>query len=122
MRSKSIYLVALTAVFMIGLSAASAFGQRHGRGNSVQHPSGYIGPPIVENRRNPVYRTPQVYNTARVRTWQGRGNHRGWMHKKYTYGYRNYGQYRRTQVGSRRYRTLKRPFWGDRRRVPPLSQ
>src|SRR3990170_1546816 len=30
-----------------------------------------------------------------------------------TYGYRNYGQYRRTQVGNRRYRTVRRSFWRD---------
>jgi hypothetical protein len=32
------------------------------------------------------------------------------------YGYRNYGQYRRTQVGNRRYRMVRRSSWlnGDR--------
>jgi len=31
-------------------------------------------------------------------------------------GYRNYGQYRRTQVGNRRYRTVRRSYWRDGRR------
>ncbi len=45
--------------------------------------------------------------------WQrrrGRGRNRGW---KNTFGYRNYGQYRRTQVGNRRYRLVRRSFWDD---------
>ena len=33
------------------------------------------------------------------------------------YGYRNYGQYRRTQVGNRRYRTVRSYVWRDGRRV-----
>jgi len=28
-------------------------------------------------------------------------------------GYRNYGQYRRTQVGNRRYRMARRYYWND---------
>jgi hypothetical protein len=48
------------------------------------------------------------------RNWDdGRGRRRSgsW------YGYRNYGQYRRTQVGNRRYRTERRSVWRDGRRV-----
>ncbi|HEX6124911.1 MAG TPA: hypothetical protein VFZ23_06005 [Pyrinomonadaceae bacterium] len=30
--------------------------------------------------------------------------------KRY-YGYKNYGQYRRTQVGNRRYRLVRRPYY-----------
>src|SRR5215207_9571769 len=41
---------------------------------------------------------------------RGRGRSRGW---KNTYGYRNYGQYRRTQVGNRRYRMVRRYYWND---------
>ena len=29
------------------------------------------------------------------------------------YGYKNYGQYRRTQVGNRRYRLVRRYYWRD---------
>lgn len=32
---------------------------------------------------------------------------------RYYYGYRNYGQYRRTQVGNRRYRLVRRYYWRD---------
>jgi len=47
------------------------------------------------------------------RYWENRGRRRNgtW------YGYRNYGQYRRTQVGNRRYRTVRSYTWRDGRRV-----
>jgi hypothetical protein len=38
---------------------------------------------------------------------------RGKWRKKNAHGYRNYGQYRRTQVGHRRYRLVKRYYWND---------
>ena len=45
--------------------------------------------------------------------WENRGRRRNgtW------YGYRNYGQYRRTQVGNRRYRNVRSYTWRDGRRV-----
>lgn len=44
--------------------------------------------------------------------WQGNSRRRNgrW------YGYKNYGQYRRTQVGNRRYRMVRRSVWRDGRR------
>ena len=47
------------------------------------------------------------------RYWENRGRRRNgsW------YGYRNYGQYRRTQVGNRRYRMVRRSYWRDGRRI-----
>lgn len=56
------------------------------------------------------------------RLWQGRerrghGKHKRW--KKY-HGYRNYGQYRRTRVGNRRYRMVRRYYWNNGTRVPRL--
>jgi hypothetical protein len=41
------------------------------------------------------------------RGWQ-QGKHWGKWRKKDAHGYRNYGQYRRTQVGNRRYRMVRR--------------
>src|SRR4051812_18253347 len=32
-------------------------------------------------------------------------------HRKYTHGYRNYGQYRRTQVGNRRYVNMRNSYY-----------
>ena len=45
--------------------------------------------------------------------WENRGRRRRWRKYKNTYGYRNYGQYRRTQVGNRRYRMVRRYYWDD---------
>jgi len=42
-----------------------------------------------------------------------RGKHKGTWRKKNSHGYRNYGQYRRTQVGNRRHRLVKRSYWQD---------
>jgi hypothetical protein len=41
------------------------------------------------------------------------GKRRGTWRKKNNYGYRNYGQYRRTQVGNRRYRMVRRYYQSD---------
>jgi hypothetical protein len=44
----------------------------------------------------------------------GNKSHTIWnSHKKDTHGYKNYGQYRRTQVGNRRFRTVNRYSWID---------
>jgi hypothetical protein len=63
-----------------------------------------------------------VSQYSQKRLWQGRqgrgrGKHKGW---KNTYGYRNYGQYRRTQVGNRRYRMVRRYYWNDGVRLSRL--
>ena len=44
--------------------------------------------------------------------WQGNhSRHRRWRNRTGAYyGYRNYGQYRRTQVGNRRYRWTQRYY------------
>jgi hypothetical protein len=56
------------------------------------------------------------------RRGRGRGNvvwidRRGRRRNGSWYGYRNYGQYRRTQVGNRRYRSVRSYVWRDGRRV-----
>ena len=58
------------------------------------------------------YSGAQDWRWRRAR--RGRGKHKGW---KNTYGYRNYGQYRRTQVGNRRYRLVRRYYWDDGMRL-----
>lgn len=37
--------------------------------------------------------------------------------RKSVRGYKNYGQYRRTQVGNRRYRLVKRSYWNNGTRL-----
>jgi len=44
--------------------------------------------------------------------WQGNNRRRN----RRSYGYKNYGQYRRTQVGNRRYRMVRRSVWRNGRR------
>ena len=63
------------------------------------------------------------YEASAQRSW--RGNDRGYISswsgrqwrnkgkKKRHWGYKNYGQYRRTQVGNRRYRLERRYYWRD---------
>lgn len=41
------------------------------------------------------------------------GKRSGVWRKKNAHGYRNYGQYRRTQVGNRRSRMVNRSYWND---------
>jgi len=48
------------------------------------------------------------------RRWSNRGK------KKSYWGYKNYGQYRRTQVGNRRYRMERRYYYRDGNRLSRL--
>ena len=54
--------------------------------------------------------------------WQGHPRRRrvNQRRNRDTHGYRNYGQYRRTQVGNRRYRLARRTFWRDGNRLTRL--
>jgi hypothetical protein len=73
-----------------------------------------------------VEKNPQI--RYRSRTWQTRqyqNRNRRWDNDRDRrrrsgrwYGYRNYGQWRRSQVGNRRYRMVTRYYWdGGRRRA-----
>ena len=58
---------------------------------------------------------------SQVGQWDNKRGRRRWQGRnRNTYGYRNYGQYRRTQVGNRRYRTVKRYYWNDGVRLSRL--
>ena len=51
--------------------------------------------------------------------WDNRRNRRHYNRRyRDTYGYRNYGQYRRTQVGNRRFRLVRQYYWNRGRRIP----
>jgi hypothetical protein len=45
--------------------------------------------------------------------WQRRQRRRQNRRWSRSMGYRNYGQYRRTRVGNRRFRMVRRTFWND---------
>ena len=85
MKKKLIILTMLLATVFFWIPAENSVTaqDRHGR-RSVNHGS---------NDRHSV--------------WQ-QGKHKGNWRKKNSYGYKNYGQYRRTQVGNRRYRMVRR--------------
>jgi len=82
--------------------------------------SGFMGLPIeasassaVKETSSTTSGTAQIYvmEQPRQRRW-GRAGY--WRHGRW---YKNYGQYRRTQVGWRgRQRMVPRYYWGDRRR------
>ena len=59
-----------------------------------------------------------------INVYQGqrRNRQRDWNRgkKKSANGYKNYGQYRRTQVGNRRYRLVRRSYWRDGNRLTRL--
>ncbi len=61
----------------------------------------------------------RTYSQSR---WEKNRRGRGRWNRRHrnTYGYRNYGQYRRTQVGNRRFRTVKRYYWNDGVRLSRL--
>jgi hypothetical protein len=56
------------------------------------------------------------------RGWDNKGRRRrsNRSRNRSYYGYRNYGQYRRTQVGNRRYRLVRRPYWRNGIRLTRL--
>lgn len=55
---------------------------------------------------------PGPWSQRRGRVYQRRGKSRRGSYK----GYKNYGQYRRTRVGNRRYRLVRRPYYRNGRR------
>ena len=70
------------------------------------------------------------YEASAQRSWRGRDRGynsdwggRQWRNrgkKKRYWGYKNYGQYRRTQVGNRRYRWERRYYYRDGNRYSRL--
>lgn len=76
----------------------------------------------ADNKNNLVSGLAAENLLLQQRRGRGRGNSRVWDNRGRRrngswYGYKNYGQYRRTQVGNRRYRNERRYVWRDGRRV-----
>ena len=58
--------------------------------------------------------TVEAANALVQKGWgKGQKIRRNKNRNRYHYGYKNYGQYRRTQVGNRRYRLVRRYYWRD---------
>lgn len=55
--------------------------------------------------------------------WQPDKHGKGWNNgRKDAHGYRNYGQYRRTKVGNRRFRLARRYYWQNGTRLSRLTR
>lgn len=95
-------LVLLAAAWVIFLPSQSAAFNSDKNTNTV---NGLAGENLVLQQR-------RGRGNRNGRLWDNRGKRRNgrW------YGYKNYGQYRRTQVGNRRYRMVRRSVWRDGRR------
>lgn len=72
----------------------------------------------AQERRNRTYDRGERVRTQSYVIGQPRRRRVNRYRNRTTYGYRNYGQYRRTQVGNRRYRMVNRSIWrnGTRQR------
>jgi hypothetical protein len=105
MNKKFTVLVLLAATWVIFLPAESAAYSSGEKSNSI---SIIAGENLVLQQGRGRGRGGRY-----DRYWEQRGRRRNgtW------YGYRNYGQYRRTQVGNRRYRNVRSYVWRDGRRV-----
>ncbi len=70
----------------------------------------------AQNKQNVQRRNGNNGNQAgrQRQVWQGNGKRQG---PKWNHGYKNYGQYRKTQVGNRRYRMVKRSYWSNGARL-----
>lgn len=102
MLKKITSLVLLAATWVIFLPSQSAAYNSTIKNNSIAGFS--VENAVPQKRRGRGNRNDGL--------WQGNQRRRN---GKY-YGYKNYGQYRRTQVGNRRYRMVRRAYWRDGRR------
>lgn len=72
------------------------------------------GLPIVGNASTNVERSIVAGNKPQISITFGQPRRRRWRHNgRWYYGYRNYGQYRRTQVGRNRFRTFPEYYWDN---------
>lgn len=96
-------------ILVFAMVLAAAIFLMPGDGNTVS----------AQGRQNKSYKSGKVVNPSGM--WQpgrnGKNMNRG---RKNTHGYRNYGQYRRTQVGNRRSNLVRRYYTRDGRRLSRL--
>ena len=100
MKRKIVVFAMLIATTLFWIPADNTVSAQRGQNKSHKSDRGRNFPGLWDDRQ-------------RGKKWnQGR--------KKDAHGYRNYGQYRRTQVGNRRYRLVKRSYWNDGIRLSRL--
>ena len=74
----------------------------------------FVALPDPTNAAHPAPRSIEAANGSLQKGWdKGHKKRRYKNRNRYHYGYKNYGQYRRTQVGNRRYRVVRRYYWRD---------
>ncbi len=108
MLKKFTSLVLLAAAWVIFLPSQSAAFNSDNKNNSVNGLS----------TENLVLQQKRGRGNRNGGLWDNRGKRRN---GKY-YGYKNYGQYRRTQVGNRRYRTVRRSYYRNGRTYYRLTR
>ncbi len=108
MLKKITSLVLLAAAWVILLPSQSAAFNADNKNNSVNGLSA----------ENLVLQQKRGRGNRNGGLWDNRGKRRN---GKY-YGYKNYGQYRRTQVGNRRYRNVRRPYYRNGRTYYRLTR
>ncbi len=103
----TVLFLALVCAVIILPSQSAAYNADN-KNNSITGPAG----------ENLVWEQKRGRGGRNDRYWENRGRRRNgrW------YGYRNYGQYRRTQVGNRRYRTVRRPYYRNGRTYYRLTR
>ncbi|MDM7921460.1 MAG: hypothetical protein QUS14_04095 [Pyrinomonadaceae bacterium] len=75
------------------------------------------GLPFTASASPDSSRIDRTLERAGIEAGSGLSYDRRWKKRKYRrgsyYGYKNYGQYRRSRVGNRRYRLERRYYWRD---------
>jgi len=95
----TLVLLAVSWVIFIPTLSAASTGEKNNSTTLIPNES-----LVLQQKRGRGGRYNRYYET------RGRRRNGTW------YGYRNYGQYRRTQVGNRRYRMERRVYWRNGRR------
>jgi hypothetical protein len=108
---KIVKIVFVAVMVFVSAGALSVDGQRRERTRTWG--TGQTVDRDMQRRSGRTLWSGRQTDRRTDRRWNRDSNRR----HRVTYGYRNYGQYRRTQVGNRRYRMVNRYTWQNGRRV-----
>ena len=105
MKKKLVILAMVLAAVFFWMPADNSVSAQNGNGRGRQNGEITKHPPVIWQ--------PGKHDDK----WR---KHEEKWRKKDSHGYRNYGQYRRTQVGNRRYRLVRRYYMNDGVRLSRL--
>ena len=74
----------------------------------------------AQEKHNKAQKMGRVGNGNIYQPGKNQPGKNGVWRKKNSYGYKNYGQYRKTQVGNRRSHLVKRTYWRNGERLTRL--